>query len=147
MKVFRGVYDWLERTLFETLNRKILGNFLPLLFFILVPALFWVCLRSRFEQVLASGGSPEEMTTALRALLDSGSFWFWLLAVGGLVMTVVNYLFLRFLMITPLKKMIAYFNSQTRRRSICPCRCRPLRVGNFRNWLRPTISFWKICAR
>jgi len=112
MNFLRAVYDGLERAMFNTLNRKILGNLLPLTLFTLLPVLAWWILRGRIEETLTRGGSSAELASAIRPLLDTGNTWFWLLAGGGLAIFVIDYLFLRYLMINPVKRMITFFNAR-----------------------------------
>jgi methyl-accepting chemotaxis protein len=105
------LYRWLERTIFNTLNRKILGNLLPLGLLTVIPAIVWWNLRGRLEHIFTGGGSPEEMITAIRTILAGGEIWFWLLAGCGVTGMIINYLFLRYLMIMPVTRMIAFFNA------------------------------------
>ena len=108
MNTLRALYGWLERAIFNTLNRKIIGNLLPLAFFAVAPALVWWSLRGRLEEVLSRSGSVEELIPALRAVLECGS-WFWWMAGGGVLFMMINYLFLRYLLIQPVRRMIAFF--------------------------------------
>jgi len=110
-----AVYRWLERAIFNTLNRKILGNLLPLAFFSVAPALLWWCMRSRLDKVLSLNTSTEEMVAAIRTILEGSGIWFWLFAGGGFGFLIISYLFLRYLVIRPVKRMIVFFDEHDSR--------------------------------
>jgi methyl-accepting chemotaxis protein len=112
MSIFGIIYRHLERSIFNTLNRKILGNLLPLGLLILLPSLAWWSLRSRLEAILIDQAPAAELTAAIHTLIDTGNLWFWLLAGGSLILLVTTYLFLRYLVVLPVKRMIAFFNAR-----------------------------------
>lgn len=113
MNVFRNIYDWLEVTIFNTLNRKILCNLFPLTIFAVIPVVAWLTLRGRIEGALVHAGSPQEITTLIRSVLESGDRWFWLLSGGGFLFFLISYLFLRYLLLNPVQRMIQFFNDRT----------------------------------
>jgi len=109
MAAFRAIYDWLERSIFNTLNRKILGN---LLFFALfgvatVALVQWQ--QARIETALQQAGSSAELIQAVHHIVGSTRLWLYLLAIGGLGAFLIAYLFLRYLMEFPVRRMITFF--------------------------------------
>jgi len=111
MNILLTLYRWLERKIFNTLNRKILGNLLPLGLLTIIPTVAWWYLRGRLEVILSAGASLEKTDTAIRTILETGNYWFWFLAVSGGITLIANYLFLSYLMIRPIKRMIDFFNA------------------------------------
>lgn len=114
MHGFLAVFNLLERILFNTLNRKILGNLLPLGIFAVVPAFLWWGMRNRIADTLRSGGQAEDLALALRSILNTGDLWFWLFAGCGVASFVVGYLFLRVTLIVPVRRMIAFFDTHSK---------------------------------
>jgi methyl-accepting chemotaxis protein len=102
--MIKAIYGTLESTIFNTLNRKLLGNLLP--FMVVGGALplglyFWL------------GGEaipPEKLAVLPGALLLAGA--------GTLAYTLACYLFLRHLIVVPTRQMIRFFNSQSENRDL-----------------------------
>jgi methyl-accepting chemotaxis protein len=102
--MIKAVYNALESSIFNTLNRKLLGNLLP---FVVVGGLlplglyFW----------LGGGAIPPEKLAALPGvLLFTGA--------GTLTYTLIAFFFLRHLIIVPTRQMIRFFNDQSENRDL-----------------------------
>jgi len=102
--MLKAVYTTLESTVFNTLNRKLLGNLLPFMVIGAAPPLglyFW----------LGEGALPPEKLAVLPgALLAAG--------VGTVAYTLLCSLFLRHLIVVPTRQMIRFFNSQSENRDL-----------------------------
>ena len=110
MNAFMQFYTWLEKTFFNTLNRKILGNLTFLALFILGPPLFFLAKSRQVEAVLAKGGSAEDISRAVHDIVSAGIPTTWLMLGISLVALLFVYLFLRYLLVRPIHHMIAFFS-------------------------------------
>jgi methyl-accepting chemotaxis protein len=101
-----SLYRWLERTCFQTLTRKLLGNLALLLAFQLAGlALFWLCRR----QALAVLDSPQQLAEVLENFFRH----FLLLALVGGGAVLFAFAFLRHLVVSPVRRMIGFFREQS----------------------------------
>lgn len=105
-----AIYDWLERKFFFTLNRKILGNLFPFVLLAVAPACIWWYVRGQIATLAKIEGTTESVVPGLGPLLETSSFWFWGLAGIGIFILLVNYFFLRYLIIRPVRNMITFFD-------------------------------------
>lgn len=98
-----GIYQWLERSLFNSLTRKLCGNFVFLILIQLVAALlFWVG-ASRLKS-FALGAVDAGMMTGVEtvARLLSIGFWLCLFSIAAMI---TSMLFLRFLIVRPIRQL------------------------------------------
>lgn len=98
-----GIYQWLERSLFNSLTRKLCGNFIFLILIQLVAALlFWVG-ASRLKSFALGAVDVEVMkgVETVARLLSIG-FWLCLFSIAAMI---TSMLFLRFLIVRPIRQL------------------------------------------
>lgn len=114
MKSLLGIYESLEKNIFNTLNRKILGNILLLVAFLIAPYIFFMIQKDRMATVLAKAGTAEEMAAGMQAILASCGPWVYGLLIAALVAALSVYLFLRHLVVSPMRRMIHFFEENNK---------------------------------
>lgn len=102
--MFKALYDYLEETFFFTLDRKLAGNLLPFALCggILPLGLYFWLLR----------GTTEPGQTEILA------GWLLLAGLGSLAYCLCCYLFLRRLIVLPIRKLIGFFDDQNEHRDL-----------------------------
>ncbi|NCO51452.1 MAG: methyl-accepting chemotaxis protein [Deltaproteobacteria bacterium] len=98
-------YVWLEKGVFNTLTRKLVGNLVMLTGLQVVTALWgWMLLQSLQKSIQTSKGT-EGFILQLEALASRGQTVFLSLVLASLVCSVLTLLFLRYLMVRPIRQM------------------------------------------
>lgn len=110
MNGLRALYVSLEKSVFNTLNRKILGNVMFLTLFLLAPILFFMVQKSRMEAVLAAGGSAEQLSAGIGAILADCGPYVYLMMAAAVGAAIFTFFFLRFLVVVPMRRMISFFD-------------------------------------
>ncbi len=108
MEWCRSLYRWLEETIFNTLNRKLVGNLLFVGLFLATPWVFFWTVRGDLLQAVESKAAIE----SLAPLLESYTPWAIGLTVVSFLALLFAYGFLRFLIVVPIRKMIRFFDNQ-----------------------------------
>jgi methyl-accepting chemotaxis protein len=105
MSWFKNFYSWLERGIFNTLTRKLVGNVLTLVGLQFVTALLgWMLLESLDELVQTNPGN-DALASQLQTIASQGQSAFLVLALLSLVCSVLTLLFLRYLVVRPIRQM------------------------------------------
>jgi methyl-accepting chemotaxis protein len=109
METFWKLYDWNERTFWNSLSKK-LASFL--LLFVINLAYLYVYLdqKSFVASQLAGGQVPPELAARINASLDGGLTVLVVLTVFGLCWTAGQVLYLRYLILKPVRSVTATFN-------------------------------------
>jgi methyl-accepting chemotaxis protein len=109
MSTFRELYDWNERTFWNSLSKK-LSSFL-LLFVINLGYLYVYFDKKRFiEAALTQGQASPELAATINGALDAGLVTILGLTVLGLAWTIGQVLYLRYLILKPVRSVITTFN-------------------------------------
>lgn len=104
MSIFVALYKWLENGFFNTLTRKIGGNFLFLcLLQLLVAAVIW-CNVVRLEALLTTGRSAAEIGIEIQSIASQLQIGLGL-CLFAMVCIVVSLFFLRYLIVRPLRQL------------------------------------------
>ncbi|OYW96436.1 MAG: methyl-accepting chemotaxis protein [Pseudomonadales bacterium 32-61-5] len=109
MGILRELYDWSERTIWNSLSKKLASFFL--LYAINLGYLYVYLEQKRYiTAALASNEVSPELAANINASLDGGLTAVIILSLLGLVWLVGQTLYLRHLILTPVRSMIAAFN-------------------------------------
>lgn len=109
MKTFWELYDWNERTFWNSLSKK-LSSFL-LLFVINLGYLYVYFDKKGFiADALAKGQASPELAATINGALDAGLVSILVLTALGLAWTVGQVLYLRYLILKPVRSVITTFN-------------------------------------
>ncbi len=113
MKSFWEFYDWFERTCWGSLSRK-LSSFL-LLFFIDVAYLaIYISQKGAVRDALTKSGAAPETLAAVDSVFDSGLTLMLLLTGFALVWNIGQILYIRFLIVRPVRVITRIFNETAR---------------------------------
>jgi len=105
MGTFAKLYDWCERTFWHTLGRK-LASLLALYAVNLGYLYLYFDQKATIAQALAEGQASAELATRINASLDGGLTAMLVLSLFGLAWLVGQILYLRHLIIKPVRSMI-----------------------------------------
>jgi methyl-accepting chemotaxis protein len=109
MELFWKFYDWNERTFWNSLTKKLM-SFL-LLFFIDVGFLaIFMYHKNRAVEELAKGGASPALVEQIGTLLNGGFQLMLLLTFVALAWNVLQILYLRYLIVRPIKSISAVFD-------------------------------------
>ena len=109
MKAFWELYDWNERTFWNSLSKK-LSSFL-LLFVINLGYLYVYFDKKNFiEAALAKGQASPELAATINGALNAGLVTILVLTALGLAWTIGQVLYLRYLILKPVRSVITTFN-------------------------------------
>lgn len=110
MGMFAGLYQTLEKQLFNSLTKKIAGNLV-----LSVLAVFACCFVVFWQQgavvaILAQAATVEQAAPAIAAVQSTTLLWLWGIAGMSIVAGLVQILFLRFMIVRPLRQIVGIFN-------------------------------------
>ncbi len=109
MKAFWDLYDWFERTCWGSLTRK-LSSFL-LLFILDVAYLgIYIYQTKVVGGLVAKGGVSAEVSAAIQAAFDHGLWLMLALTVVALLWNIGQILYLRFLIVRPVRAITKIFD-------------------------------------
>ena len=109
MGTLKELYDWSERTFWNSLSKKLASFFL--LYAINLGYLYvYLEQKAYIATALASDGVSAEVAARINASLDGGLTAVIILSVLGLAWLIGQTLYLRYLILTPVRSMIAAFN-------------------------------------
>ncbi|MDQ5917325.1 MAG: methyl-accepting chemotaxis protein [Pseudomonadota bacterium] len=109
MSTFRELYDWNERTFWNSLSKK-LSSFL-LLYVINIAYLYvYYDQKTSIAAALTKGQASPELAATINNSLDHGLTIVLILSVLGLAWTVGQVLYLRYLILKPVRSVITTFN-------------------------------------
>jgi methyl-accepting chemotaxis protein len=109
METFWKLYDWNERTFWNSLSKK-LASFLLLFVINLVYLYVYLDQKAYVAAQLAAGQAAPELAARINASLDGGLTLLLALTVFGLLWTVGQVLYLRYLILKPVRAVTATFN-------------------------------------
>src|SRR5690606_4893570 len=109
MGTFWNLYDWCERTFWNSLGKKLAS--LLLLYTVNLGYLYvYFDQKSAISAALRDGQAPAELAASINDLLEAGLTTVILLSVLGLVWLIGQILYLRHLILTPVRSMITTLN-------------------------------------
>ena len=109
MGFWNDLYDTVEKTFWNSLTKK-LCSFLLILGFNLAYLAAFYYIRSEVEQTLAGSGASAAAMSAIQATLDTGQWLFLAITLIMFLLAVGQVLYLRYLIVRPIKKITAIFN-------------------------------------
>src|SRR5690606_31856204 len=109
MGTLRNLYDWSERTFWNSLGKK-LASLLALYSVNLGYLYIYTQQKNAISTALERGEAPAEMVASINATLDSGLTAVIVLSVLGLVWLIGQILYLRHLILRPVRSMISALN-------------------------------------
>jgi methyl-accepting chemotaxis protein len=113
MSGFWAFYDWFERTCWGSLSRK-LSSFL-MLFFIDVAYLgIYIFQKGAVHEALAKTGASAETLSLVDGVFDHGLTMMIALTVVALVWNIAQILYIRFLIVRPVRAITRIFNETAR---------------------------------
>ncbi len=108
MNLFWSLYEWLEVTLWNTLTKK-LCSFLLLFLVDIAYIGIYLNVGSSMEKTLAGRVSPEVMA-AIQSDMTRGLYFMIGLTVVAVIWSVLQVLYLRYLIVRPIKTIASIFN-------------------------------------
>ena len=109
MGTLRNLYDWSERTFWNSLGKK-LASLLALYSVNLGYLYVYTQQKNAISTALEHGEAPAELVASINATLDSGLTAVIVLSVLGLVWLIGQILYLRHLILRPVRSMISALN-------------------------------------
>ncbi|CDZ95116.1 methyl-accepting chemotaxis protein [Pseudomonas saudiphocaensis] len=106
MGTLRNLYDWSERTFWNSLSKK-LASLLVLYSVNLGYLYFYIQQKNAINTALEHGQASAELVASINASLDNGLTAVIVLSVLSLVWLVAQILYLRHLILTPVRSMIS----------------------------------------
>lgn len=113
MKLFYQVYKALEQRFFQTLTRKLIGNFMLLVVLQLLLAGALEHHLGLFRELAASGTLPEASARQLSAVLQVAGWQTGVVTAVCLLATIGTLLFLRMLIVRPVRSMNQQLKAMT----------------------------------
>ena len=109
MGILKALYDWSEKTFWNSLSKKLASFFL--LYAVNLGYLYIYLEQKRYiAAALASNDVSSDVAASINASLDGGLTAIIVLSLLGLAWLVGQTLYLRHLILTPVRSMIAAFN-------------------------------------
>jgi methyl-accepting chemotaxis protein len=109
MNTFWALYDWVERTFFNTLTKKLMSFLLLFVFDLILLALF-LRVRSNVATTLADKGVVDATVQATLAVMDSGLILLISVAAVALLWNILQILYLRHLIVKPVTHITRIFD-------------------------------------
>ena len=109
MGTFRNLYDWCERTFWNSLGRK-LASLLALYTINLGYLYVYFDQKSTITAALQNGQASAELEASINASLEAGLTAVIILSVLGLFWLIGQIIYLRFLILNPVRSMITALN-------------------------------------
>ena len=113
MSTFKDLYEALERTLWNSLTKK-LFSFMLLFVVNLGYLAIWMQQRAAVEAALQAGGAAPATLTGVAAAFDSGLHWMLGLSALALCLMLGQILYLRHLIVRPIRVITGIFNEIAR---------------------------------
>jgi methyl-accepting chemotaxis protein len=111
--MLRELYDWNERTFFNSLTKKLM-SFLVLFFIDVVYLIIYVHQKGVVAETLHQAGAAGELAQRVDATLNAGLYLMIGLALVALVWNVLQILYLRYLIVRPVRAITDVFEEIAR---------------------------------
>jgi methyl-accepting chemotaxis protein len=108
MEILRELYDWNERTFFNSLTKKLM-SFLLLFFIDIFYLIIYAHQKSVVADTLRQAGAAGELAQHIDATLDSGLYLMIGLTLVALTWNVLQILYLRYLIVRPVRAITDVF--------------------------------------
>ncbi|MBS1161727.1 MAG: methyl-accepting chemotaxis sensory transducer [Proteobacteria bacterium] len=109
MDLFWKLYDWNERTFWNSLTKKLL-SFLLLFFVDLSYLAIYFSEKNSINEQLANAGIAAELAKTVADSLDRGLLWMIVLTVFALLWNVGQIAYIRFLIVRPVRAITVIFD-------------------------------------
>lgn len=109
MEFLRGLYDWIERTFWNSLTKKLM-SFLLLFFIDLFYLGIYVHQKGVVAEEMARSGAPVEVLQRISESLDQGLMLMIVLTVIALCWNVLQILYIRHLILRPVRMIATIFD-------------------------------------
>jgi len=109
MSALGELYEWSERTIWNTLTKKLM-SFLLLFLIDLVYLGVYIYEKGSILEILNRSGANAEAIGAITAAFDQGLFWMIALTFVALAWNVLQILYLRYLIVRPVKNIARIFD-------------------------------------
>jgi methyl-accepting chemotaxis protein len=109
MKAFWELYEWSEKTFWNTLTKKLM-SFLLLFLIDLAYVAIYLYQKANVLAALKQGSISAELVSTVTATFDRGLLWMISLTGVALVWTVVQIVYLRYLIVRPIKNISSIFD-------------------------------------
>ena len=105
------IYAWLEQNIFNSVTKKLVGNFTFLIFLHLIYIITFYIFSIKFKNVLNSAGIDDEHLSQITKYLDSTFIVYICVISFGIISSVVIVYFLKHLILRPLNLLVNSFDS------------------------------------
>ena len=109
MEALRRLYDWSERTFWNSLTKKLMSFLLLLLIDAVYLGIYWRQ-KSDIELRLRDGNVPSDLLQGLVQSLDQGLNWMLALTALALCWNVLQILYIRHLILRPVRLISQIFD-------------------------------------
>lgn len=111
MGIILKIYAWLEQNIFNSVTKKLVGNFTFLIFLHLIYIITFYIFSIKFKNVLNSAGIDDEHLSQITKYLDSTFIVYICVISFGIISSVVIVYFLKHLILRPLNLLVNSFDS------------------------------------
>ena len=108
MSVFWEAYDWVERTFWNSLTKKLM-SFLFLFFIDLIYLAVYLHVESNVQAAITSHNIAEEVAKAIMLPLDAGWNILLLLTALAFIFSIIQIVYMRYLIVRPVKTITHIF--------------------------------------
>lgn len=109
MKTFWALYEWSEKTIWNTLTKKLM-SFLFLFFIDLIYLFIYFYERDSILAMLNSSGANPEAIRSIASAFDQGLIWMIAISVLALTFNALQILYMRYLIVRPVKNIARIFD-------------------------------------
>ena len=109
MNSFGHLYEWSEKTIWNTLTKKLM-SFLFLFVIDLVYVAIYIYEKSAILELLNRSGANSESIKVVASAFDQGLIWIVALTVFALVWNILQISYLRYLIVRPVKNITRIFD-------------------------------------
>jgi len=110
MEFFKNIYIFLERKYFNSLTKKLVGNVLVFVFFQAMAIFVFLGFVQSLKEKLYSLNLPLDQMKHIYSDIDLAYIFFIILTIISFLASIFVVLFLRHLIVTPVKQLVFFFN-------------------------------------
>jgi len=106
---FKNIYAFLEKNFFNSLTKKIAGNFL---FIVLLQVLYFVVFflcSGDIKSILADSGVDASVVNLINNEITSTMIYFFVIFVLIVIISIIVVIFMRYLIVNPVRRLIEIF--------------------------------------
>lgn len=113
MNLFWRLYDWTERTFWNSLTKKLLSFLLLSLVNVAYLGLYWQQ-QAKVEALIQQAGADPALQALVAESMNTGLYWMLGLSVLALLWTILQALYLRHLILRPIRLITQIFDEISR---------------------------------